>query len=86
MRREHDIGGAGGAGAGAGDETTPGEDHHGAALIDQMIEALVQGAELPPREVEGVNEEFCDGMFCVYFSPFTFYPPTAMYTSVRMDG
>ncbi|CRG84035.1 putative RING finger protein YBR062C [Talaromyces islandicus] len=57
MRREHDIGGAG-----AGGEETQGEDHHGAALIDQMIEALVQGAELPPREVEGVNEEFCDSL------------------------
>lgn len=71
MRREHDIGGAGDAGAG-GDDATTGEDHHGAALIDQMIEALVQGAELPPREVEGVNEEFCDCMF--YFACYPLLP------------
>jgi hypothetical protein len=70
MRREHDIGGAGDGGDNGSDETA-GEDHHGAALIDQMIEALVQGAELPPREVEGVNEEFCD---CMCFLLFFAYP------------
>jgi len=25
-----------------------------------MIETLLQGADMPPREVEGVDEEFCD--------------------------
>ncbi|KAH8705033.1 hypothetical protein BGW36DRAFT_421610 [Talaromyces proteolyticus] len=54
MRREHESGGV------DIDSAEAEDDHHGAALIDQMIEALVQGAELPPREVEGVNEEFCD--------------------------
>lgn len=57
MRRDYDIGGAGSAtGTSSG-----GDDHHGGELIDQMIEALIQGAEMPPREVEGVTEEFCDG-------------------------
>jgi hypothetical protein len=46
-----------------------------------MIEALVQGAELPPREVEGVNEEFCD---CKLFPP-SFAVPTAITCPVRMD-
>jgi hypothetical protein len=27
-----------------------------------MIEALLQGADMPPREVEGVSEEFCASM------------------------
>lgn len=31
-------------------------------LIEEMIRALLQDAEAPPREVEGVSEEFCDGM------------------------
>lgn len=61
MRREHDVGGAGSA-----TETIPGgPDHHGGELIDQMIEALIEGADMPPREVEGVTEEFCDGTFCL---------------------
>ena len=57
MRREHDIG---------GDDTGAGGDqphHHDPALIDQMIETLLQGANMPPREVEGVDEEFCDSEF-----------------------
>ncbi|KAM5471612.1 hypothetical protein MferCBS49748_001782 [Microsporum ferrugineum] len=29
-------------------------------LIEEMIRALLQEAEAPPREVEGVSEEFCD--------------------------
>ncbi|EZF35719.1 hypothetical protein H109_05210 [Trichophyton interdigitale MR816] len=29
-------------------------------LIEEMIRALLQDAEAPPREVEGVSEEFCD--------------------------
>lgn len=32
------------------------------SLITQMIRTLLQEAETPPREVEGVSEEFCDGM------------------------
>lgn len=57
MRREHDIGGGGGSGGG-GDAA--GGEQHDSVLIDQMIEALLQGADMPPKEVEGVNEEFCD--------------------------
>ncbi|KAL1960303.1 hypothetical protein VTO42DRAFT_8263 [Malbranchea cinnamomea] len=30
------------------------------SLITQMIRTLLQDAEVPPREVEGVSEEFCD--------------------------
>lgn len=60
MRREHDVGGAG---AGADDGEGEGGEHHDSALIDQMIEALLQGADMPPREVEGVDEEFCDSEF-----------------------
>jgi hypothetical protein len=56
MRHEHDIGGGD---TGAGDEQQQ-HPHHDPALIDQMIETLLQGADMPPREVEGVNEEFCD--------------------------
>ncbi|KAF3401015.1 hypothetical protein DPV78_005307 [Talaromyces pinophilus] len=54
IRREHDIGAAGAGG--------DGEHQHDSALIDQMIEALLQGADTPPREVEGVSEEFCASM------------------------
>lgn len=58
MRREHEIGGRGeGEGQGQG---------RGEALIDQMIEALLREAETPPREVEGVSEEFCDGKYSTY--------------------
>jgi hypothetical protein len=32
-------------------------------LLTQMIQNLLQEAETPPKEVEGVSEEFCDGMF-----------------------
>lgn len=32
-------------------------------LLNQMIQTLVDGADMPPREVEGVSEEFCDGMY-----------------------
>lgn len=31
-------------------------------LVAHMIQALLQEADTPPREVEGVSEEFCDGM------------------------
>lgn len=61
MRRE----GGGGGGAGAGEESTVGQgdgDEGDGGLLDQMIQILVQGADMPPREVEGVSEEFCDGM------------------------
>ncbi|RAK97759.1 uncharacterized protein BO80DRAFT_389146 [Aspergillus ibericus CBS 121593] len=41
-----------GSGGGSGNE---GED-----LLAQMISSLLRTAEMPPREVEGVSEEFCD--------------------------
>lgn len=36
-------------------------------LLTQMIQILLREADMPPREVEGVSEEFCDGRF---LSPF----------------
>ncbi|KAF7586431.1 hypothetical protein BBP40_008920, partial [Aspergillus hancockii] len=30
------------------------------SLLTQMIQSLLQEAEMPPKEVEGVSEEFCD--------------------------
>ncbi|KAL1997522.1 hypothetical protein VTN49DRAFT_53 [Thermomyces lanuginosus] len=48
MRRENEITGS--------------EEEGGQSLIDRMIEALLQGAEAPPREIEGVDEEFCDAL------------------------
>ncbi|KAL4769527.1 hypothetical protein BDW60DRAFT_97760 [Aspergillus nidulans var. acristatus] len=33
---------------------------HGDDLLAQMIQTLLRDAETPPKEVEGVNEEFCD--------------------------
>lgn len=30
-------------------------------ILSQMIRTLLRDADMPPREVEGVNEEFCDG-------------------------
>lgn len=32
-------------------------------LLTTMIQNLLNGAEEPPREVEGVSEEFCDSEF-----------------------
>ncbi|PYH45095.1 uncharacterized protein BP01DRAFT_357023 [Aspergillus saccharolyticus JOP 1030-1] len=69
MRRD----GAGIAAAAAGgipsfgpeDSTTPGSDADGGngnghELLTEMIQSLLQSAERPPKEVEGVSEEFCD--------------------------
>ncbi|WEW58224.1 hypothetical protein PRK78_003692 [Emydomyces testavorans] len=39
-----------------------GEEGVDGGLIGQMIRTLLQEAEQPPREVEGVSEGFCDGM------------------------
>ncbi|KAJ5671808.1 hypothetical protein N7507_000935 [Penicillium longicatenatum] len=39
----------------AATEGTDGED-----LLTQMIQNLLSQADMPPREVEGVSEEFCD--------------------------
>lgn len=38
------------------------EDELNDALLMQMIQTLRSNADMPPREVEGVSEEFCDGM------------------------
>lgn len=50
---------------GGGDGAESDGDERDDELLDQMIQTLVQGADMPPREVEGVSEEFCDGMYGV---------------------
>ncbi|KAL5357430.1 hypothetical protein BJX96DRAFT_163076 [Aspergillus floccosus] len=42
--------------------TAPGAGSDESDLLTQMIQTLLAEAETPPREVEGVSEEFCDGM------------------------
>lgn len=32
-------------------------------LVNQMIRTLLHEAETPPRDVEGVSEEFCDSTY-----------------------
>jgi hypothetical protein len=34
-------------------------------LLGQMIRILLHEADAPPREVEGVSEEFCDGIVII---------------------
>ena len=45
-----------------GGEPTLGADTRGDSsdLLTQMIQILLREADTPPREVEGVSEEFCD--------------------------
>lgn len=50
----------------AGDGTT------GEQLLSQMIESLLSDADTPPREVEGVSEEFCDSTHAIPHSLFNF--------------
>ncbi|OJJ45481.1 hypothetical protein ASPZODRAFT_134142 [Penicilliopsis zonata CBS 506.65] len=56
MRREGGgvgiLDGSGGSGE-AGDAVS-------SDLLTQMIQSLLQNADMPPKEVEGVSEEFCD--------------------------
>lgn len=77
MRRDADVGGgehpAGTTFAAEGQETSAsaGVDRD---LLTQMIQTLLQEADTPPREVEGVSEEFCDSMICLPFFLFPFLP------------
>lgn len=64
MRRE----GEGGGGAGfdeddvaAATEAAGEGEGRDADLLGQMIGILLRDADMPPREVEGASEEFCDG-------------------------
>lgn len=43
-----------------GTATATGESE-GQDLVSQMIQTLLREADTPPKEVEGVSEEFCDG-------------------------
>lgn len=42
-------------------ELTEGDATGRAGLLTDMIRILLREADEPPREVEGVSEEFCDG-------------------------
>lgn len=53
-----------GSGNGDGDG---GEGHDD--LVSQMIQTLLREADTPPKEVEGVSEEFCDGASWTRWSP-----------------
>ncbi|PLB55524.1 hypothetical protein P170DRAFT_43161 [Aspergillus steynii IBT 23096] len=57
MRREGPGAAESGEGAEAGTETGTGT---GGDLLTQMIQSLLSEAEMPPKEVEGASEEFCD--------------------------
>ena len=59
MRRDAEGGAPGGFPVYDGRDPGLGDDGE---LITQMIRALLEGVEAPPREIEGVSEEFCDGM------------------------
>lgn len=37
-----------------------GDGADGDDLLNQMIQSLLSEADTPPREVEGVSDEFCD--------------------------
>ena len=68
MRRDGEGGDIGtGEGGEAGDE--------GRDLLTQMISSLLSGANTPPKEVEGVSEEFCDGTA----TPLSLPPPPPIY-------
>lgn len=58
MRRE---GGSAGVGAGGEGSGTEEQEEGGTDVLTQMIQTLLRDADTPPREVEGVKEEFCDG-------------------------
>ncbi|RAH79275.1 hypothetical protein BO86DRAFT_367002 [Aspergillus japonicus CBS 114.51] len=68
MRRDGGGGGGGGAtiaAAAAGGIPSFGPEDtdtngNGNELLTEMIGSLLQSAERPPKEVEGVSEEFCD--------------------------
>lgn len=40
------------------------------SIINRMIETLLNDARAPPREVEGVSEEFCDGTYISFLPSF----------------
>ena len=67
MRRDGE--GGGDIGTGEGGET----GDEGRDLLTQMIGSLLSGANAPPKEVEGVSEEFCDG---IPFLPLSIYQGT----------
>lgn len=59
MRRD---GGGESEGAGTAETGETGAGDEGRDLLTQMIGSLLSGANAPPKEVEGVSEEFCDGI------------------------
>ena len=65
--------GAGNETAGGGEEGETGELGGDSDLLSQMIQILLRDADIPPREVEGASEEFCDGI--ISSPPFTLPNP-----------
>jgi hypothetical protein len=68
IRRDNEGGGGDGGedgddGVSTSRDSQQQQQQPGSGLLDQMIEALLQGADIPPREVEGVDDEFCDCMY-----------------------
>jgi hypothetical protein len=55
MRRESDS-----TNTEAQESTNTDNDDSGRDLLTTMIQSLLAQAETPPREVEGVSEEYCD--------------------------
>lgn len=45
-----------------GGRSADAQEGDGSDLLTQMIQILLRGADMPPREVEGVSEEFCDAL------------------------
>lgn len=75
------------AAAGTGTGTTQDEAAHD--LLTTMIQSLLQSADMPPREVEGVSEEFCDSTFADNLpakdrGAFS-YPATSLTNSVAVS-
>lgn len=57
MRRDGGGGDSGAAIPSAIGEVEGGDEND---LLTTMIQSLLSTAEMPPREVEGASEEFCD--------------------------
>jgi hypothetical protein len=62
MRRESEGGGTAEAGQAQAGPGSGGEGEGDGDVLTQMIQTLLRDADTPPTEVEGVSEEFCDGM------------------------
>lgn len=50
------------------DSTDNASSDTGRDLLTTMIQSLLAQADTPPREVEGVNEEFCDSKMSTFLA------------------